>query len=138
MNPWIPDREKYFCNICCKRYVFWFMPLLNSPDGWSTYPQAFKLCDSFSRIKELYVHKTNGGFTRWLPWKMAAPKAYFFHGERGGWWMLGNRDFWARSSSPTGEIFSRYSSQPREAVTIRKGWRFSSTYHLFVSPAGSG
>ncbi len=50
-----------------------------------------------AELKELYVHKTNGGFTRWLPWNMAAPKAYFIRTECGGWWMLGDGSFWARS-----------------------------------------
>lgn len=50
-----------------------------------------------AELKELYVHKTNGGFTQWLLWKMAAPKAYFFRTECGGWWMLGDGSFWARS-----------------------------------------
>lgn len=112
MNPWIPDGEKYFSNICCKRYGFWCMRRWTALTVEVLIHRPSSSVTLSAELKELYVHKTNGGFTRWLPWKMAAPEAYFFQAKRGGWWMLGNGDFWARSSSPTGEIFSRYSSRP--------------------------
>ncbi len=98
-NPWIPDEpEINFCSMLLVNVVVydvrqWQITLLaevliHRP------PSSVTLS---AELKELYVHKTNGGFTRWLPWKMAAPKAYFFRTECGGWWMLGDGSFWACS-----------------------------------------
>lgn len=64
-----------------------------------------------AELEELYVHKTNGGCRRWLPWKMALPAAYFFPTSWGGWWMV--RDCGFRThTSPAMEIFTWYSSGP--------------------------
>lgn len=62
---------------------------LNSPDGWSTYPQAFKLCDSFSRIKGTLCPQNKWWLHPVTPMKDGSSRGIFLPGRT--WRMMNVR-----------------------------------------------